>query len=59
MNNKLITLKSIFNHYLNNLPNILSDSAQKFDQMVNYFFPDILEQFLSNEQFMIYPLTNK
>jgi len=49
MNDQLIDIKSTLNHYLNNLPNILSDLAQKFDQMAGYFFPDILEQFLSNE----------
>ena len=74
MNNKSITVKSIFNHYMRNFPAILSDLVKKFDELVNYFFPEILEKFFitdcndsldssagdnSNLQNMIYPLTDK
>ena len=74
MNNKQVSTKSIFNHFMRNFPAILSDLVQKFDQLVNFFFPDILEKFLrvdsadslgpgsegnSNLQNMLYPLTEK
>jgi len=71
---KQVSSKSVFNHFMRNFPPILSDLVQKFDQLVNYFFPDILEKFLwvdsadsldspsegnSNIQHMLYPLTEK
>lgn len=46
MSNKSITIKAMFNHYLRNFPPIIADQAEKFDQLVNYFFPDILKTFL-------------
>lgn len=49
MNDKLVSEKAIFNHYVRNFPPILSDLAPKFDQLVNLFFPDILDQFLKGD----------
>jgi dynein heavy chain len=59
MADKLVSTKALFNNYVNNLPHILSDLAWKLDQMVVYFFPDLLEQFLGDESLMIYPVTDK
>ena len=59
MGDKLVNIKGIFNHYVNNLPPILTEFADKFDRMVNYFFRDLLEQFLNDLSMMIYPITYK
>ena len=56
---KSLNIKAMFNHYINNLPTILSDQAVKFDQMVNYFFPELLDKYLSNVNNLIYPITDK
>lgn len=43
MNEQDVDVKGIINHYINNLPPVLSDQAVKFDQLANFFLPDILE----------------
>ena len=69
MDDGLVSEKALFNHYTRNLPPILSDLAPQFDQLVNYFFPDLLEQFLQGKtqrdsshvepDRMLFPVTGK
>ena len=72
MDDRLVSEKAVFNHYMRNLPPILSDLAAKFDKLVNYFFPDILHEFLRDKppvdsadaglaesSQMMYPVTGK
>ena len=47
------------NHCLANFPKILADQSRKFDQMVNYFFPDVIDEFMSREDLFIYPVSVK
>lgn len=59
IDSSMIQIKSLLNQFCNNLPAILKDQAQKFDQMVNYFFPEIIQNFLGDPHQMIYPVTGK
>lgn len=72
MDDRLVSEKAVFNHYMRSLPPILSDLAPQFDQLVNHFFPDLLDQFLRDTRPgdsteagpaepspMLYPITGK
>ena len=54
MSNKSITPKAILNQYIRNFPLILSDKKARFDQLLNYFIPDVL--LMLEPDTMIYPL---
>mmetsp|Transcript_12588 Transcript_12588/g.19605 ORF Transcript_12588/g.19605 Transcript_12588/m.19605 type:complete len:89 (+) Transcript_12588:936-1202(+) len=59
MYDNVIGNKSLLNHYIKTLPVILSDFAPKLDRLINYFFPDILEKYISNPLNLVYPLSQK
>ena len=42
------------NQYIKNFPPILSDKKPRFDQLINYFMPDVLK--MLDPEHMIYPL---
>jgi dynein heavy chain len=61
MEDKGISLKALANNYVRKLPKILNGQVEKFDRMVNYFIPDILDHFINEEKAssMLYPITQK
>ena len=50
--------KAFFNTWLRSLPRILRDQTEKLDNYVNFFFPQIFEQWLKPDN-MIYPMSQQ
>lgn len=46
MKDEIIPLKALLNKWIKSLPSYLEDVASDIDQMCNYFIPEILENFI-------------